>query len=136
MTGLSSLRKKIRKLELCQESIDRSPEFNAFEEITLLALRHPSAEEMDLLLALHSGKQTSELNPTGEPSPAQKAAIGSFNNAVQKECERLGITVEQYNERRGLAKPLVMSLKRQQMARNRSRSRFRKRPNTEIVNLF
>jgi len=136
MTNRSSLIERIRKLELCQEFIDRSPEFDAFEEITLLALRHLSAEEMDLLLALHSVKQTRELNPTGEPSAAQKAAIASFNTAVQKECQRFGITVEQYNERRGLAKPLVMSLKQRQMERNRFRSRFQKRPKTKIVSLF
>jgi hypothetical protein len=136
MRNLSSLRKRLRRLELCQEFIDRAPEFDAFEEIKLLAIRHLSMEEIDLLLALHSVKQGRELNPMGEVSAPQKAAIGSLNDAVQKECERFGITVEQYNERRGLAKPLVMSLKQQQMERNRFRSAFRKRSKAKIVTLL
>jgi len=136
MRNLRSLRKRIRKLELCQEFLERTPEFDAYEEIKVLALLHLSGEEVDHLLALHSVKQGCELNPMGEISADQKAAIASFDDAIQKECRRFGITVEQHNERRGLARPLVLSLKRQQTQRNRSRPGFRNWPKRRMTRLF
>jgi hypothetical protein len=136
MRNLSALEKKITKLELCREFLDRAPEFDAFEEIKVLALLRLSSEEIDLLLALHSAKQGRELHPMGEVSAAQKAALSALNQAVQKECERFGITIEQYHERRGLAKPLVRSLQHQQMERNRLRSAFRTRPRTKMMKSF
>jgi hypothetical protein len=134
MKTLSSLRKRIRKLELCQDFLDRTPEFDAYEEIKVLALFHLSVEEIDHLLALHSLKR--QLNPMGEVSADQKAAITSLHNAVQQECQRFGITVEQYNERRGLTRPLVLALKQQQMERNRSRPAFKNRHKRKMGRLF
>jgi hypothetical protein len=62
MRNLSGLKKKIDKLEVCQEFLDRAPEFDAFEEIKVLALLCFSTEEIDLLLSLHPAKQSRELN--------------------------------------------------------------------------
>src|ERR1039458_609962 len=121
MRNLSNIRRKVEKLERARGLFDHAPDFDPYSAIRARAYARLSVEELDLLIALQ--REGRELNPSVEVSAAQEAALGSLNDAVQKECQRSGIAVAQFNEQRGLAKPLVMSTKQRQIERNRSRRR-------------
>ena len=123
MRNLSNIRRKVEKLERARGVFDHAPDIDPYSAIRARALARLSDEELEILLALLRQREGRELNPSVEVSAAQEAALGALNDAVQKECQRSGIAVAQFNEQHGLAKPLVMSTKQRQIERNRSRRR-------------
>lgn len=138
MGNLSSIRRKLEKLERRQELLDRAPGFDPYEQIQSQALGYLSDEELKILVrmrnGLYQGRSLDQLST--EELAAFVAAGSSWEAALQKECERFGITVAQFAERRGLAKPLVMQLKQMYIEKHRSEISFRNRSKRKIAKLF
>jgi hypothetical protein len=126
MKNLSSIRRRIEKLERRQELFEAAPGFDAYGEISQQALGHLSDEELKILTRVKDClNQGRESNLSTEEAAVLEAAARSLDAALQQECERFGITVAQYSEQRGLAKPAVEHLKQLYIEKCRSEISFR-----------
>lgn len=140
MESLSSIRRKLAKLERCRESFDPAPGFDPYGEIQSQASQILSDEELKLVIrtlsGLKQGRKLDQLNLSMEELAALKAADCSFIAGLQKECERFGITVAQLGERRGLTRPSVIQLKQQYIKKHGAQILSRSRLRRKIAKLF
>ena len=81
-------------------------------------------------------EEGSEVNLSVDESAALEAADCSLNAALQKECERFGITIAQCRARRGLAKSSVIQLKQNYIKEHRSEIALRNQLRGKIAKMF